>query len=138
MIVVTELTKSHKPLTYKEAISCLVKTFWIQAMKNEIESLNENLTWVNEELPSDMKTIPCKWIYKKMHKLDGSVDKFKARLLIKVYSKRKGENYDETFSPVAKSYTIGALLSIAASREMGLTQLDITAVFLQFNLEEEI
>lgn len=63
----------------------------------KIESLNKNRTGVKEKQSFNKKGIPYKWIYKKNQKVDGSVDKFRARLVIKGYAQRKSENFIETF-----------------------------------------
>ena len=55
---------------------------WIEAMNQELLALEENDTWYNTDLPAWKKVIGCKWLYKTKLKSDGSVDIFKARLVI--------------------------------------------------------
>ncbi|KAG5871046.1 hypothetical protein JTB14_021193 [Gonioctena quinquepunctata] len=55
-----------------------------------------------KNLPVTKKAIPCKWVYKLKTNSDWSIDKYKERLVIKGYSQRKGEDYDQIYSPVAK------------------------------------
>lgn len=138
MTVASEMHDQKEPLDYKEATTCLDREKWIQAMQQEIQSLKENQTWVMTKLPPGKKAIPNKWVFKLKSNPDGSVDKYKARLVIKGYSQRKGEDYDQTYSPVAKGGTIRALLSIAANKNMSLTQFDVCTAFLYGVLDEEI
>lgn len=53
-------------------------------------------------LPPNRKAIGSKWIYKTKYKSDGSIDKYKARLVILGYKQMYGIDYVETFAPVAK------------------------------------
>lgn len=69
---------------------------------------------------------------------DGSVDKYKARLVVKGFLQRKGRDYDQTFSPVARLATVRALLSVAAQENLYLVQFDVCTAFLNGKLSEEI
>ena len=127
-----------EPETYDEAVQCEQHKYWSEGMKSEIDSLYENETWTLEQLPAGRNAIPCKWVYKVKHNADGSVNRFKARLVIKGYSQRKGVDYDQTFSPVARISSIRALISVAATEKMLLKQFDVSTAFLYGELKEEI
>jgi len=107
-------------------------------MQSEMSSLREIVTWTLVQLPNGRKAIPCKWVYKTKCNPDGSVDSFKARLVIKGYSQRRGDDYSQTFSLVARTSSIRALISVAASEKMSLLQFDVSTAFLHGELEEEI
>ena len=107
-------------------------------MQNEIQSLKDNETWELRDLPPGKKAIPCKWVYKVKHNADGSIERYKARLVIKGFSQKKGVDYDQTFSPVVRNATIRTLLSAAASEKMHLMQFDVSTAFLYGELDEEI
>nr|GEV85595.1 hypothetical protein [Tanacetum cinerariifolium] len=53
-----------------------------EAIDDEIGSIMENNTWVLSDLPHGCKPLGCKWIFKRKMKVDGTIDKFKARLVI--------------------------------------------------------
>lgn len=129
---------NEDPETFQDALKSRNRTEWEEAMSREIQSLEENLTWTLEELPIGAKALPCKWVFKVKTLADGSVDKFKARLVIKGFKQRQGIDYRQTFSPVAKMQTIRSLLSIAASENMHLAQFDVSTAFLYGELEEDI
>lgn len=100
--------------------------------------MEDNHTWTVQSLPKDKHSIGCKWVYKIKHKADGSVERFKARLVAKGYTQKEGLDYTETFSPVAKVVTIKVLLTIAASFNWPLVQLDVNNAFLNGDLFEEV
>ena len=51
-----------EPMTVKEAISSSEKDEWINAMENEMRSIETNKVWDLVKLPKDKKTIGCKWV----------------------------------------------------------------------------
>ena len=130
--------KTEYPETFEEAVSSKNHTEWKKAMNSEIASLEENRTWDLVNLPQDAKAIPCKWVFRLKTNPDGTIDKYKARLVIKGFSQRRGIDYNQTFSPVARMGTIRSVLSIVASEQMHLTQFDVSTAFLYGKLEETI
>ncbi|KAL0366649.1 UNVERIFIED_CONTAM: Retrovirus-related Pol polyprotein from transposon RE2 [Sesamum radiatum] len=111
---------------------------WQQAMKVELEALENNHTWEIVPLPPDKKAIGCRWIYKLKVKADGSIERCKARLVAKGYSQVAGIDYVDSFSPVAKSVTVRIFLAVAAALHWHIHQLDVNNAFLHGYLEEEI
>jgi hypothetical protein len=111
---------------------------WKNAMEEEYESIMKNSTWELTELPKHKKPIGCKWIYKPKFKLDGSVDKYKARLVSKEYSQIEGIDYVETFAPIDKLNAIRMLIALAAKYHSKLHQLDVKSASLNGELKEEV
>lgn len=111
---------------------------WIQAMKLELQALENNNTWDIVTLPPGKKSIGCKWVFKTKLKADGSIERFKARLVAKGFNQKYGIDYQETFSPVVMMATVKSILSLAASKNWKIYQLDVNNAFLHGELHEEV
>ncbi|GJT03085.1 zinc finger, CCHC-type containing protein, partial [Tanacetum coccineum] len=125
------------PRTYNEAMQSRDAAFWKDAIDDEIGSIMENNTWVLSDLPPGCKPLGCKWIFKRNMKFDGTIDKFKARLVIQGFRQKEGIDYFDTYAPVARITTIRLLLVLAAIHNLVIHQMDETT-FLNGDLEEEV
>lgn len=111
---------------------------WNAAVLEEMRALKKNGTWKVVDLPDGKHTVGSKLIFTVKYKADGSIDRFKARLVAQGFTQTQGFDYEETFAPVAKLNTIQVLLSLAANLDWKLHQLDVKNAFLNGELEEEI
>jgi hypothetical protein len=112
--------------------------FWKEAIKSEMDYIMSNATWEVVEHPYGCKPIGSKWVSKKNLRPDGNIERYKARLVIKGYSQKEGEDFFNTYSHVARLTTIRVLLSLAASHGLLIHQMDIKTTFLNGELDEEI
>lgn len=128
----------HEPNTYQEAMKGAYKDEWMAAMKEEYESLVKNNTWKIVERPSDKTVIDNRWVFKIKEKTDGSIDRFKARLVARGFNQQFGVDYNETFSAVVRFTSIRTILAVAANRRMKLKQFDIKTAFLNGKLDDVV
>ncbi|GJS39232.1 retrovirus-related pol polyprotein from transposon TNT 1-94 [Tanacetum coccineum] len=111
---------------------------WIEAMNNEIYALESNHIWVLTTLPPNKHPIGSKWVFRIKYNANGSVEKYKARLVAKDFTQHEGIDYTETFPPVAKMVTVRTLLAISSINKWFVQQLDINNAFLHGDLNEEV
>ncbi|KAL0427143.1 UNVERIFIED_CONTAM: Copia protein [Sesamum latifolium] len=78
---------------------------WMEAMQQELSALESNHTWDLNTLPQGKQAIGSRWVYKLKHKPDGNIERYKARLVATGYTQIEGEDYSDSFSPVAKTVT---------------------------------
>ncbi|KAL4319632.1 hypothetical protein GQ457_18G010610 [Hibiscus cannabinus] len=126
------------PKTYEEAIRSIDSSFWISAINDELESIKSNHTWELVDLPRGFRTISNKWVFRKKLRPDGSIQKYKAKLVVKGFTQKFGIDFYDTYSPVTKISTIRALFTLASIHKMHVHQMDVKTAFLNGELDEEI
>jgi hypothetical protein len=89
-------------------------------MDEEMTTLDVNVTWELVALPKDKKAIGCNWVYKVKHNVDGSVSRYKTRLVTKGYAQTYGIDYEETYSLIAKMMTIRIIIVMATTKGWSL------------------
>jgi hypothetical protein len=122
------------PSTIEEAYSSPDADFWKEAIRSEMDSIMSNATWEVVERPYGCKPIGSKWVFKKKFRPDGTIERYKARLVIKGYSQKEGDDFFDTYSPMARLTTIRVLLSLAASH--GHEKFDRTLTSASFVVNE--
>lgn len=125
----------EEPSSFNEAHD---KREWQSAMDEEVNALLKNGIWDLVPKPKDVQPVYCKWTYKIKMKADVSVDRFKARLIARGFSQKYGEDYEETFSTVAKMTSPRLLLALIVSNDWKLWQLDVKNEFLYGELENDM
>ena len=116
----------------------LIDPKWRQAMNDEFDAFVRNGTWELVPSTSMQNLVGCKWVFRIKRLPDGSINKYKSRLVYKVFHQRPGVDYHDTFSLVVKPTTIRLVLSLAISKDWQLRQLDVNNVFLQSHRSEDV
>ncbi|KAM0033618.1 putative RNA-directed DNA polymerase [Helianthus debilis subsp. tardiflorus] len=111
---------------------------WVDAMNDELRALHNNNTWELVQRPPHSNVVGSKWIYRIKYKADGSLDRYKARLVVQGFTQVSGHDYSYTFSPVVKASTIRVILSLATIHNWELRQLDVNNAFLNGHLTETV
>lgn len=125
-------------LTLRQALNGPYGGYFSDAAHKEFRSLLQFRTWELRHLPKGRKAIGNKWVFKIKAKDDGSIDKFKARLVIQGFSQRPGIDFDETFAPVAHQESTRLLIALAAQHGYKTRHIDIVGAFLNGDMEEDV
>nr|GEY03635.1 zinc finger, CCHC-type [Tanacetum cinerariifolium] len=133
-----EGTDDEDPKTLSEAMASRDVAFWKEAIQSKIDSIMQNDTWKLTDLPPGCKALGCKWILKRKMKVNGSIDKYKSRLVIQGFRQKEGIDFFDTYAPVARISTIRLLLALAAIYDLVIHQMDVKTAFLNDDLDEEI
>lgn len=117
----------HEPTSYREACS---NPLWKHAMTDELQALDKTHTEDVVDLPSSKTAIGCKWVHKIKTHFDGSIERYKARLVTKGFNQKYGIDYEKTFAPVARLTSARSLIAVVATRQWDLYQMDVKNAFL--------
>ncbi|MCO5580367.1 hypothetical protein L7F22_034234 [Adiantum nelumboides] len=117
-------------VTLNEALSGPKAHLWKATMDQEMAALHANKTWTLASLPPGRQPISCKWIFLYKLKSDGSIDRYKARLVAQRFFQKPSLDYSETFSPVLSMTSFWVIVALAAHYQFHLHQLDIKTAFL--------
>nr|GEW03808.1 ribonuclease H-like domain-containing protein [Tanacetum cinerariifolium] len=103
-------------------------------MYDEYNALGKNGTWLRVPRPAGVNMVCSMWLFKHKFHADGTLSRYKARLVTNGSSQQLGVDFDETFSPIVKPSTIHTVLSLAMSRKWLIHQLDVKNAFLNGDL----
>lgn len=131
------LVEFTTPSSYEEAMQCNDSVKWKEAIREELQSHEDNNTWSIIE-HTNQKTITSKWVFCIKRNIDGSIDRYKARLCARGFAQVKDIDYKETFSPTVRYNSIRVLLSIAAKEKYEIEQFDVKTAFLYGELTEDV
>jgi len=126
------------PSSYKEAVSRPDAEKWKGAIFTELDNLKRNGVFVEVRRPQNLgKLIGCRYVFKIKMK-NGRVDKYKARLVAKDYSRVRERDYNETFVPAARMNSPRIFLKLSETKGHVRRSFDFTAAFLQAVLPEDL
>jgi hypothetical protein len=111
---------------------------WLTACEDEM------CTWKNLDVYNivpqlkGQKVVGSKWVFHVKHSPDGSIQKYKARVIAQGFTQVEGIDFDQTFAPVTKFSSLHTVFALAAKHDLEVYQMDIKAAYLNAHLKEEI
>ncbi|CAI7801182.1 unnamed protein product [Closterium sp. NIES-54] len=125
----------HLRLTFEKS-----KEKWREAMDKELKALKERNTWkvVPIGVARNKTILTGKWVFRVKTKADGTIDKFKARWVVRGFDQEHGRDFTETFAPISRHSSLRILLAIAAMKKKKLRQIDVANAFVYAPVDEEI
>lgn len=105
---------------------------WRDSIRDEFDSMLSNKVWkvIEREGISDADVIDNKWVFKHKLKTDGTIARYKSRLVARGFRQQYGVNYLETFAPVARFNTIRLLFAFSSQHALRVHQMDAKTAFL--------
>ena len=126
------------PRGYEQAMKSPQAKEWLDAIKVEYDCLVKNGTWEVVDRPANVPVVGCRWVFDLKFNEDGSIKRYKARLVAQGFSQTQGVDYFETFAPVASAVSVRLLLALATIHDWDVRQLDIETAYLNAPVKEEI
>ncbi|UYV72349.1 hypothetical protein LAZ67_9002732 [Cordylochernes scorpioides] len=126
------------PENYEEAINCENKYEWLEAMKEELYSIDKHKVWTLVQREKNMKIINCKWIFSIKSTPGEGVYRRKAKLVAIGCNQKYGVEYEESFSPVIRKESLRAIVALAAQLNLVITSYDVKTAYLYGELKETI
>ena len=129
-----------EPRSYEESQASPEREQWQAAVESELQSLAQHNTFRLTRLPDGRRCIGSRWVLRRKYGADGQVTRYKARLVAKGYAQVKGVDYfeSEIRAPALHPKALRAILSIVASLDYELKQMDVPTAFLNAVCKEDI
>src|SRR6201992_2262525 len=103
-----------------------------------MNNYQRNGTWILVKAPPGINLVGGRWVMFRKRNSDGSIERYKARWVAKGYKQVYGIDYEEVFAPTYRMATIRLVCALTAQYGLTLYSLDITAAFLNGELEEDV
>ena len=126
------------PKSYKDAVTSPQFKEWLEAIRREYACLMKNKTWDVVVKPDGVPVIGCRWVFNIKMNPDGSIKRYKARLVAQGFSQTYGVDYFDTFAPVVSINSVRLLLALATIHDWDTRQLDIETAYLNADVKEDI
>ena len=111
---------------------------WSNAMNQEMQSITDHKVWTLVKRPKDRRILTNRWVFKKKLNENSEVTSYKARLVVKGFNQKHGEDYDSTFSPVVSFDSVRILLAHSAENNCKIHHVDVSTAFLNGDLDEPV
>eukprot|EP01031_Cornospumella_fuschlensis_P026641 gene26641-32192_t len=127
------------PDSHAAAMRAFDASRWQEAEQTEIDSLSRlHVLSKPLPLPDGARVVKTKWVYKRKRAADGTVERHRARLVAKGFSQVFGEDFFDTYAPVARLTTLRLVYALTVAMDLRLAGMDVDAAFLNAELQEDL
>ena len=137
-IFMTDCVSYREPETYQESLDCPEWKEWRRTRKLERDALNSRGVMRVVRTPMGVRPIKSRYVYKRKHNKDGSVKKYKARLVALGFGQVPGVDVFNTFAPVVKSISVRLLIALTFIYNMHVHQLDVSNAFCYADIDGDV
>ncbi|KAI0991726.1 hypothetical protein K3495_g16461 [Podosphaera aphanis] len=107
-------------------------------MTAEMLALQANGTFKEVIAPEDANLVSNKWVFDIKTCADGSIERFKARLVARGFTQIFGQDFSETFAPTVRMDTLRLFLAVVSVLDLECFHFDIKNAFTESHLKEDI
>nr|GEX76285.1 Gag-Pol polyprotein [Tanacetum cinerariifolium] len=130
--------KQGDNLQQKNIKEAMADSAWIEAMQEELHQFDRLQVWELVDKPFGKSVIRLKWLWKNKKDEDQTVIRNNARLVEKGYAQEEGNDFKESFAPVARLEAVWIFGAYAAHKSFLIYQMDVKMAFLNGPLKEEV
>jgi reverse transcriptase-like protein len=135
---VAKADETNNPQTYAKAMRWTDVVQWEMACEQEKRAFKGMGVYSVVPRPQGCKVVGSKWVFHIKCGPDGTVQKYKARLVARGFTQIEGVDYNEMFAPVAKLTSLRMILTLSNEHDLEVHQMDIKSAYLNGALKEEI
>jgi histone deacetylase 1/2 len=126
------------PTTRAEALASDQKEEWLAAEQAELQSIQERSVWTLVDKKPGMNVLGCRFVYKTKRKPDGTIERFKVRLVAQGFKQKEGIDFHDVFATTVAWQSVRIVLWLAVFYKMLMVKIDIKTFFLYGDLKETI
>ena len=129
------------PTSNAAAMASPEREYWKEAIVRQLTGPMEMRTWQMirlKDVPAGSNLMNCHVVWAVKRNADGSIDKFKVRVVADGQTQRHGVDFDRVFATVVKMSTVRFVLAVATLRRMRLTSLDVRQAYLHAKLDRPL
>lgn len=104
-------------------------------IEDELQNIGNHHTWEYKQLVSSQKAIRSKWVFRVKYNPNGSVFKFKARLVAQGFSQVQDIDFTKTFAPTVRQKSLRIYQAICLAFNLITHQMDIVDTYLESLLD---
>ena len=137
LTITADMGELQVPKSFRHAMRSPQSDYWRAAIAAELGGLLALQTWemvLASSMPAGSNLMHCHYVFTVKRRADGSIEKFKARLVADGNTQKQGVDFDRVFATVVKTSTIRLVLIIAAARDYNTSSIDIRQAYLQSHL----